>query len=120
MTQATNEQLGQLRSKTISDGVGSTTTKFIESARGAILRDVEGREYIDFAGGIAVMNIGHCHPKVVAALKEQAEKLTHTCFMVNPYESAVKLAQKLCQIVPGDSPKKAVFLNCGAFFFGKY
>ena len=114
MTQATNEQLGQLRSKTISDGVGSTTTKFIESARGAILRDVEGREYIDFAGGIAVMNIGHCHPKVVAALKEQAEKLTHTCFMVNPYESAVKLAQKLCQIVPGDSPKKAVFLNCGA------
>lgn len=114
MTQATNEQLGQLRSKTISDGVGSTTTKFIESARGAILRDVEGREYIDFAGGIAVMNIGHCHPKVVAALKDQAEKLTHTCFMVNPYESAVKLAQKLCQIVPGDSPKKAVFLNCGA------
>jgi 4-aminobutyrate aminotransferase/(S)-3-amino-2-methylpropionate transaminase len=60
------------------------------------------------------MNIGHCHPKVVAALKDQAEKLTHTCFMVNPYESAVKLAQKLCQIVPGDSPKKAVFLNCGA------
>ncbi|MGD8716138.1 MAG: 4-aminobutyrate--2-oxoglutarate transaminase [Desulfobacterales bacterium] len=114
MTQATNEQLGQLRSKTISDGVGSTTTKFIESARGAILRDVEGREYIDFAGGIAVMNIGHCHPKVVAALKDQAEKLTHTCFMVNPYESAVKLAEKLCQIVPGDSPKKAVFLNCGA------
>ncbi|MGD8263409.1 MAG: aminotransferase class III-fold pyridoxal phosphate-dependent enzyme, partial [Desulfobacterales bacterium] len=100
MTQATNEQLGQLRSKTISDGVGSTTTKFIESARGAILRDVEGREYIDFAGGIAVMNIGHCHPKVVAALKDQAEKLTHTCFMVNPYESAVKLAEKLCQIVP--------------------
>ncbi|MGD9373372.1 MAG: 4-aminobutyrate--2-oxoglutarate transaminase [Desulfobacterales bacterium] len=114
MTQATNEQLCQLRSKTISDGVGSTTTKFIESARGAILRDVEGREYIDFAGGIAVMNIGHCHPKVVAALKDQAEKLTHTCFMVNPYESAVKLAEKLCQIVPGDSPKKAVFLNCGA------
>ena len=114
MTQATNEQLGQLRSKTISDGVGSTTTKFIESARGAVLRDVEGREYIDFAGGIAVMNIGHCHPKVVAALKEQAEKLTHTCFMVNPYESAVKLAEKLCQVVPGDSPKKAVFLNCGA------
>ncbi|KPK11136.1 MAG: 4-aminobutyrate aminotransferase [Anaerolineae bacterium SG8_19] len=114
MTQATNEQLSQLRSKTISDGVGSTTTKFIESARGAILRDVEGREYIDFAGGIAVMNIGHCHPKVVAALKEQAEKLTHTCFMVTPYESAVKLAEKLCRIAPGDSPKKAVFLNCGA------
>ena len=106
MTQITNKQLGQLRLETISDGVGSTTTNFIESARGAMLRDVEGREYIDFAGGIGVMNIGHCHPKVVAAIKEQAEKLTHTCFMVNPYESAVKLAEKLCQIAPGDYPQK--------------
>ena len=114
MTQPTNEQLYQLRTETISNGVGSTTTNFIASARGAILRDVEGREYIDFAGGIGVMNIGHCHPKVVAAIKEQAEKLTHSCFMVNPYESAVNLAQKLCQITPGDFPQKAVFLNCGA------
>jgi 4-aminobutyrate aminotransferase/(S)-3-amino-2-methylpropionate transaminase len=109
-----SEQLSNLRSKFISDGVGSTTTNYIESARGALLRDVEGREYIDFAGGIAVMNIGHCHPKVVAAIKEQAEKLMHTCFMVNPYESAVKLAEKLCQITPGDFPKKTAFLNCGA------
>jgi 4-aminobutyrate aminotransferase/(S)-3-amino-2-methylpropionate transaminase len=109
-----NEQLSNLRSKFISDGVGSTTTNYIESARGALLRDVEGREFIDFAGGIGVMNIGHCHPKVVAAIKEQAEKLTHSCFMVNPYESAVNLAQKLCRITPGDFPKKAVFLNCGA------
>ena len=109
-----NEQLRNLRSKFISDGVGSTTTNYIESARGALLRDVEGREFIDFAGGIGTMNIGHCHPKVVAAVKEQAEKLMHTCFLVNPYESAVHLAQKLCQIAPGDFPKKAVFLNCGA------
>ncbi len=114
MTQSTNEQLYQLRTKTISDGVGSTTTNFIASARGAMLRDVEGREYIDFAGGIGVMNIGHCHPKVVAAVQEQAEKLMHTCFMVNPYESAVKLAEKLCRIAPGDTPKKTAFLNCGA------
>ncbi len=114
MTQPTNEQLYQLRTETISNGVGSTTTNFIASARGAMMWDVEGREYIDFAGGIGVMNIGHCHPKVVAAIKEQAEKLMHSCFMVNPYESAVNLAQKLCQITPGDFPKKAVFLNCGA------
>jgi 4-aminobutyrate aminotransferase/(S)-3-amino-2-methylpropionate transaminase len=114
MIQSTNKLLDQLRLRTISDGVGSTTTAFIESAQGAILRDVEGREYIDFAGGIGVMNIGHCHPKVVAAIQEQAEKLTHTCFMVNPYESAVRLAEKLCRIAPGDTPKKAVFLNCGA------
>jgi 4-aminobutyrate aminotransferase/(S)-3-amino-2-methylpropionate transaminase len=114
MTQPTNEQLYKLRTETISAGVGSTTTNFIASARGAMMWDVEGREYIDFAGGIGVMNIGHCHPKVVAAIKEQAEKLTHSCFMVNPYESAVNLAQKLCQITPGDFPQKAVFLNCGA------
>jgi 4-aminobutyrate aminotransferase/(S)-3-amino-2-methylpropionate transaminase len=114
MTQATNEQLYQLRTQTISDGVGTTATNFIASARGAMLRDVEGREYIDFAGGIGVMNIGHCHPKVVAAVQEQAGKLMHTCFMVNPYESAVKLAEKLCRIAPGGTPKKTVFLNCGA------
>ena len=114
MEAATNEQLYQLRKETISDGVGSATTNFIASASGALLRDVEGREYIDFAGGIAVMNVGHCHPKVVAAIKEQAEKLTHTCFMVNPYESAVKLARKLCQVTPGGFAKKAVFLNSGA------
>jgi 4-aminobutyrate aminotransferase/(S)-3-amino-2-methylpropionate transaminase len=111
---AQNEKLQNLRSKYISNGVGSTTTNYIESARGALFRDVQGREYIDFAGGIGVMNIGHCHPKVVTAIKEQAEKLMHSCFMVNPYESAVMLAEKLCQITPGDFPKKAVFLNCGA------
>ena len=114
MSQSKNEQLNQLRSKVISEGVASVTTNFIESAQGAILRDVDGREYIDFAGGIAVMNIGHSHPKVVAAIKNQAEKFTHTCFMVNPYEPAVKLAEKLCRITPGDFPKRAAFLNCGA------
>jgi 4-aminobutyrate aminotransferase/(S)-3-amino-2-methylpropionate transaminase len=114
MSQTSNEQLTQQKTEFISDGVGITTTNFIQSARGAILRDVEGREFIDFAGGIAVMNVGHSHPKVVAAIKEQAERFTHTCFMVNPYEPAVKLAERLCRITPGDFPKRAVFLNCGA------
>ena len=114
MSQTSNEQLTQLKKKVISDGVGITTTNFIQSAQGAVLRDVEGREFIDFAGGIAVMNVGHSHPKVVAAIKEQAERFTHTCFMVNPYEPAVKLAERLCRLTPGDFPKRAVFLNCGA------
>ncbi|MBE9545481.1 MAG: 4-aminobutyrate--2-oxoglutarate transaminase [Proteobacteria bacterium] len=114
MGQLSNEQLLKLRSDYISGGVGTVTTQFVESAQGAILRDVEGKEYIDFAGGIAVMNVGHSHPKVVAAIKEQAERLTHTCFMVNPYESAVRLAEKLCHITPGDFPKKAAFFNSGA------
>src|SRR5210317_1863539 len=114
MSQSTNEQLNQLRTEVISEGVGITTTNFIQSAKGAILTDVEGREYIDFGGGIGVMNIGHSHPKVVAAIKNQAEKFTHTCFMVNPYEPAVKLAENLCRITPGNFSKRAVFLNCGA------
>ena len=111
---STNEQLNQLRTESISDGVGFVTTRFIASAQGAILRDVDGQEYIDFAGGIAVMNIGHGHPKVVSAIKDQAEKLVHTCFMVNPYEPAVRLAEKLCRVTPGDFPKRAAFLNSGA------
>jgi len=111
---STSEQLDRLRLESISAGVGFVTTRYIESAKGAILRDVDGREYIDFAGGIAVMNIGHNHPKVVAAIKNQADKLIHTCFMVNPYEPAVRLAEKLCQITPGDFPKRAAFLNSGA------
>jgi len=114
MSQSSNEQLNQLRGQVISAGVASVTPNFIDSARGAILRDVDGREYIDFAGGIGVMNIGHSHPKVVAAIQQQAEKLTHTCFMVNPYAPAVKLAHKLCALTPGDFAKRAVFLNCGA------
>ena len=114
MNQKTNEQLSELRSQFISNGVGSVSMKFIESAQGAILRDVEGREYIDFAAGIGTMNIGHSHPKVVEAIKTQAEKLTHTCLMVNPYEPAVILAEKLCRITPGGFAKKAIFLNCGS------
>jgi 4-aminobutyrate aminotransferase/(S)-3-amino-2-methylpropionate transaminase len=114
MSQTSNEQLTQLKTEVISEGVGITTTNFIQSAQGAILRDVEGREFIDFAGGIAVMNVGHSHPRVVAAIKEQAERFTHTCFMVNPYEPAVKLAERLCRTTPGDFPKRAVFLNSGA------
>jgi 4-aminobutyrate aminotransferase/(S)-3-amino-2-methylpropionate transaminase len=114
MSGISNEQLTQLKTQTISEGVGITTTNFIESAQGAILRDIEGKEFIDFAGGIAVMNVGHSHPKVVAAIKEQAEKFTHTCFMVNPYEPAVQLAERLCRLTPGDFPKRAAFLNSGA------
>ncbi len=110
----TNQELQELRTKVIPNGHASGTNCYIESAKGSILKDVEGKEYIDFAGGIAVMNVGHSHPKVVAAIKDQAEKFTHTCFMVNPYDTAVRLAEKLCTALPGDTPKKALFINSGA------
>ena len=110
----TNKEIQDLRANVIPNGHSSGTTCYVESAKGAMIKDVEGNEYIDFGGGIAVMNVGHSHPKVVAAIKEQAEKFTHTCFMVNPYDSAVLLADKLCKATPGDFPKKALFINSGA------
>ena len=109
-----NEPLEKRRAAFISTGVGSVSMRFIESGKGALLTDVEGNTCIDFAGGIGTMNVGHSHPKVVSAIKSQAEKLTHTCFMVNPYEPAVTLAQKLCSITPGNFEKKVVFLSSGA------
>jgi len=114
MNTKNNKDIWKLRTQVIPNGYASGTTCYVESAKGAIIKDVEGNEYIDFAGGIAVMNVGHSHPKVVNAIKEQAEKFTHTCFMVNPYENAVRLAQRLTKITPGDFSKKVLFVNSGA------
>ncbi len=76
--------------------------------------DVEGNRYIDFGTGIAVCNTGHSHPDVVAAVTKQVENFSHTCVMVNPYEVAVELAEKLIEAAPGDSDKKAIFVSTGA------
>jgi 4-aminobutyrate aminotransferase/(S)-3-amino-2-methylpropionate transaminase len=112
--QPTNKDLNDLRTRYMPPALSSGTSCYVASAKGSLVYDVEGREYIDFAGGIGVMNVGHSHPKVVAAIKNQAENLTHSCFMVLPYEPAVRLSEKLCTIVPGDFPKTAIFVNSGA------
>lgn len=106
--------LKDIRDKFIPRGSANLTPFFVERAIGAVIYDVEGRELIDFSGGIGVMNVGHSHPKVVAAIKDQAEKFTHTCFMVVMYEGYVRLAEKLCRLVPGEFSKLAIFANCGA------
>jgi len=108
------DSLSTLRGKVMARGFASATGCYVDKASGAMIYDVEGREYIDFTGGIAVMNVGHSHPRVVAAIKEQAEKFTHTCFMVLPYEPAVRLAQRLCEIVPGAFEKSVMLANSGA------
>jgi 4-aminobutyrate aminotransferase/(S)-3-amino-2-methylpropionate transaminase len=113
-TLPTAESLSGLREKVMARGFASATGCYVDKASGAMIYDVEGREYIDFTGGIAVMNVGHSHPRVVAAIKEQAEKFTHTCFMVLPYEPAVRLAQRLCDIVPGAFGKSVMLTNSGA------
>jgi 4-aminobutyrate aminotransferase / (S)-3-amino-2-methylpropionate transaminase / 5-aminovalerate transaminase len=109
-----NDALHERRIRVVAKGNASAMGKYISKGEGSILTDVEGNEYLDFGGGIAVMNVGHSHPKVVSAIKQQAEKLTHTCFMVSPYEPAVRLAEKLCRALPAESPKAAMFANSGA------
>jgi 4-aminobutyrate aminotransferase/(S)-3-amino-2-methylpropionate transaminase len=106
--------LQKLRDRYVPKGPFNVTRSFAASAEGAVIRDVDGREFIDFAGGIGVVNVGHCHPKVVAAIKDQAEKFIHTCFHIVMYEPYVRLAQKLCELAPGDFDKMALFANSGA------
>lgn len=110
----TSADIQKRRERVIPPGHSSGNSFYVASAKGAIITDLEGRDYIDFAGGIAVMNVGHCHPKVVAAIKDQAEKFIHTCFMVAPYAAPIELAEKLCNLVPGRFAKSALFVNSGA------
>jgi 4-aminobutyrate aminotransferase/(S)-3-amino-2-methylpropionate transaminase len=108
------ESIKALRDKVIPKGYASATACYVDRAEGALVYDLEGREFIDFGGGIAVMNVGHSHPRVVEAIKDQAEKFSHTCFMVAPYPAAVELADRLSLAVPGRTEKSVLFVNSGA------
>ncbi|MCK5916632.1 MAG: 4-aminobutyrate--2-oxoglutarate transaminase, partial [Deltaproteobacteria bacterium] len=110
----TTESLRAKKEQYVARGISALAPIFIESAKGATITDIDGNDYIDFYGGIGVINAGHCPQPVVDAIKEQAEKLLHSCFMVGMYEPYVQLAEKLCQITPGDHDKKAMFVNSGA------
>ncbi|MBU2511254.1 4-aminobutyrate--2-oxoglutarate transaminase [bacterium] len=109
-----NAELLRLREQHVPQGPFNTAPIFIKEAKGALMIDVEGKEYIDFAGGIGVNNIGHSHPKVVAAIKEQADRFTHTCFHVAMYDSYVELAKRLNELAPGNFDKMTMFANSGA------
>jgi 4-aminobutyrate aminotransferase/(S)-3-amino-2-methylpropionate transaminase len=114
MTNKTNQELMALRQEHVPPAPFNITPIFAQRAKGAVIEDVEGREYIDFAGGIGVENVGHCAEQVVAAIKEQAEQFIHTCFHVLMYEPYVALAKRLNEVTPGDFPKKTMFVNSGA------
>jgi 4-aminobutyrate aminotransferase len=109
-----NSEVAARRSDAISRGVGVTTQVYADKAQNAEIWDVEGRRYIDFAAGIAVVNTGHRHPKVIAAVKEQLDRFTHTCHQVVPYENYVRLAERLNNLVPGNFKKKTIFVTTGA------
>lgn len=113
-TEVTTAQWQQKRDQFVSKGVGNGNRSMAVKGEGALLYDLDGRRFIDFAGAIGTLNVGHSHPKVVEAVKKQAEDLIHPGFNVMMYPSYIELAEKLCAIAPGDHAKKAIFLNSGA------
>jgi 4-aminobutyrate aminotransferase/(S)-3-amino-2-methylpropionate transaminase len=102
------------REAAVPRGVGHATAVFAQRALNAELWDVEGKRYIDFAGGIAVLNTGHRHPKVMAAVQAQMERFTHTCFQVTLYDVYVQLAERLNTLAPIDGPAKTLLLTTGS------
>jgi 4-aminobutyrate aminotransferase/(S)-3-amino-2-methylpropionate transaminase len=112
--QLTNAALMARRQLAVPRGVGQAHEIFVARGRNAEIWDVQGQRYIDFAGGIAVLNTGHCHPEVIAAVKAQLDQYTHTCFQVLAYEPYVELAERLNAIAPGAFAKKTLFLSTGA------
>lgn len=102
------------RRAAIPRGVGQSHEVFISKGENAEVWDVEGRRYIDFAGGIAVLNTGHRHPEVISAVQKQLNHYTHTCFQVLAYEPYVELAERINALAPGNFEKKTFFLSSGA------
>ena len=108
------EELKALRERYVPRGVTTAHPLVADHAQGSELWDTSGRRYLDFVGGIGVMNVGHNHPRVMAAVREQLDRATHTAFQVVMYESYLRLAERLCEVAPGDGSKKAIFFSTGA------
>ena len=109
-----SSELNQRRQQATPRGVGVMCNYFVEKAENATLWDIEGNEVIDFAAGIAVLNTGHRHPKVVAAVADQLQAFTHTAYQIVPYESYVSLAERINDLAPIDGPAKTAFFTTGA------
>ena len=107
-------ELAELRRRYIPRGISTAHPLVADRAQGAEIWDVTGRRYIDFAGGIGVLNVGHNHPHVMEAVRAQLDRVTHTSFQVVMYESYLRLAERLCALAPGDGDKKAIFFSTGA------
>lgn len=109
-----SKEILERRNKYVPKGISNNSHAFVKKAQGALVEDVDGNCYIDFAGAIGTINVGHSHPRVVRALQEQASQFIHTGFNVMMYESYITLAERLCQLAPGDFDKQAAFFNSGA------
>jgi len=108
------EDLFKLREENVPRGVSQMLPAVIAEAKGVIVRDVEGREFLDFSGGIGVLNVGHSPEEVVAAICAQARKYIHSCFLVQMYEPYIALAKEMNKLVSKGTPMKTMFLNSGA------
>lgn len=109
-----SRDLLERRKRFVPKGISNNCSSFIKKASGAIVEDVDGNSYIDFAGAIGTLNVGHSHPKVVKAIQEQANDFIHPCFNVMMYEPYINLAERLAKLAPGDFDKQVAFFNSGA------
>ncbi|PAE42915.1 4-aminobutyrate--2-oxoglutarate transaminase [Neobacillus sp. YX16] len=109
-----SKEILELRKKYVPKGISNNCHSFVKKAHGSLVEDVDGNIFIDFAGAIGTVNVGHSHPRVVRALQEQASQFIHTGFNVMMYESYINLAERLCQLAPGDFNKQTAFFNSGA------
>ena len=109
-----SRELARRREAAVPASAATLHGIFVQEASGALLRDVDGNQFIDFTSGIGVLNVGHLHPQVIEAAKRQMDQFTHTCFHVVGYESYLELAAEVARRVPGDFPKKTFFANSGA------
>jgi len=109
-----SDALRARRAAVVPAGVGMALGAFVARAGGAVLVDVDGNHLLDLGAGIAVVNAGHAHPRVVAAVQQQAAAFLHTCFMVTPYEGYVAVAERLGELAPVDGPTRTVLLSSGA------
>jgi 4-aminobutyrate aminotransferase/(S)-3-amino-2-methylpropionate transaminase len=109
-----SKAIGERRAKAVPCGLSHSTPVYVAKAEGAVLEDVDGNRYIDLAGGIGCLNVGHRRDAVVNAIRRQLDRFLHTCIQVTPYESYVRLAERLNELTPGKFPKKTLFVNSGA------
>ena len=109
-----SQALMQRRNAAVARGVFHATPVFVAKAEGAVVEDVDGNRFIDFAGGIGCTNVGHRAAPVIKNIRDQVDRLLHTCFSVAPYEPYVRLAERLNELVPGKFPKKTLLVNSGA------
>src|SRR3954466_14267116 len=109
-----SSELHKRRSAAVAKGAGSVISSYVDSAGGGRITDVDGRDWIDFAAGIAVTSVGNAAAGVVAAVRDQVARFTHTCFMVAPYEQYVAVCEQLAALTPGGFDKRSSLFNSGA------